>query len=50
MNESTSIQLNVLNLLDRKPDGAGTIGFSAGHFGLDERLGRRMSVRFNAKF
>jgi iron complex outermembrane receptor protein len=50
MNDSTSIQLNILNLLDRKPDGAGTIGFSAGHFGLDERLGRRMSVRFNAKF
>jgi iron complex outermembrane receptor protein len=50
MNDSTSIQLNILNLLDRKPDGAGTVGFSAGHFGLDERLGRRMSVRFNAKF
>jgi iron complex outermembrane receptor protein len=50
INESSSVQLNILNLLDRKPDGAGRIGFAAGHFGLDERLGRRMSVRFNAKF
>ncbi|PKH00009.1 TonB-dependent receptor domain-containing protein [Paraglaciecola sp. MB-3u-78] len=48
--ESASVQVNLQNLLDRKPDGAGTIGFAAGHFGLDERLGRRFSVRFNAKF
>jgi len=50
MTESASVQVNIQNLLDRKPDGAGTIGFAAGHFGLDERLGRRFSVRFNAKF
>jgi iron complex outermembrane receptor protein len=50
MTEYASVQVNIQNLLDRKPDGAGTLGFAAGHFGLDERLGRRFSVRFNAKF
>jgi outer membrane receptor protein involved in Fe transport len=48
--ESASVQVNIQNLLYRKPDGAGIFGFAAGHFGLDERLGRRFSVRFNAKF
>jgi outer membrane receptor protein involved in Fe transport len=50
MTDYASVQVNIQNLLDRKPDGAGRIAFAAGHFGLDERLGRRFSVRFNAKF
>ena len=48
--ENTSVQLNILNMLDRKPDANGSIAEAAGHYGVDERLGRRFSVRFNSKF
>ena len=48
--ESTTVQLNILNLLDRKPDENGAISAAAGHFGVDERLGRRFSLRLNSKF
>jgi outer membrane receptor protein involved in Fe transport len=48
--DSTRIQLNILNLLDRKPSDAGRIGWAANHFGVDERLGRRFSVRFKHVF
>ncbi len=50
LDSSTNIQLNILNLLDRKPDENGDIAFAAGHFGIDERLGRRFSLRVNHKF
>lgn len=50
LDESTSIQFNVFNLLDRKPDENGAIAFAAGHYGLDERLGRRFSLRVNHQF
>ncbi|MUH72693.1 TonB-dependent receptor domain-containing protein [Psychrosphaera haliotis] len=48
--DSASVQVNISNLLDRRPDENGRIAFAAGHFGVDERLGRRFSVRFNKKF
>lgn len=48
--DTTSVQLVINNLLDRKPDEAGVVAASAGHFGLDERLGRRFSLRFTHKF
>ena len=50
LDDTTSVQLNILNLLDRKPDENGRIAFAAGHFGVDERLGRRFSLRVNSKF
>jgi outer membrane receptor protein involved in Fe transport len=50
LSDKMSVQLVVNNLLDRKPDGAGVVAEAAGHFGLDEQLGRRYSLRFNAKF
>lgn len=50
LSESSSVQLNVMNLLDRKPDANGALAEAAGHFGLDERLGRRFSIRFNSSF
>lgn len=50
LTESTQLQLNVLNLLDRGPDEAGRIAFAAGHFGQDERLGRRFVFRINHQF
>lgn len=48
--DSSSVQLNVLNLLDRKPDENGILAEAATHFTNDERLGRRFSLRFNTKF
>ncbi len=50
IDDSASVQLNILNLLDRKPDANGSIAWAAGHYGIDERLGRRFSLRFNKKF
>jgi outer membrane receptor protein involved in Fe transport len=42
-----SIQGNIQNLANRKPD---TLQFAAGHFGIDERLGRRYTIRAVARF
>ncbi len=50
IDDSMSVQLNVLNLLDRKPDENAAMDEAAGFYGLDEELGRRFSIRFNAKF
>jgi outer membrane receptor protein involved in Fe transport len=50
IDENTTVQVVINNLLDRKPDGAGIVAAAAGHYGLDERLGRRFSLRFNTKF
>lgn len=47
---STTVQLNIQNLLDRTADDLTATSFGAGQFGLDERLGRRFSLRFNHKF
>ncbi|MBT1452214.1 TonB-dependent receptor [Glaciecola sp. XM2] len=48
--ENTTIQANILNVLDRKPDEASRIADAVGHFGVDEQLGRRFSIRVNHKF
>jgi outer membrane receptor protein involved in Fe transport len=48
--DHTSVQLNVKNLLDRKPDSDSALAEAAGHFGLDERLGRRFSVNVTTRF
>ncbi|MAH55356.1 MAG: hypothetical protein CL531_03765 [Aestuariibacter sp.] len=50
VSNSTQLQLNVLNLLDRGPDEAGRTAFAAGHYGQDERLGRRFIFRVNHRF
>lgn len=50
VDETSSIQLGVLNLFDRGPDANGVIPFAAGHFGVDEQLGRRFNVRLNKRF
>ena len=50
LTDSTNVQVVINNLLDRKPDEAGVIAEAVGHFGLDEQLGRRFSVRFTHKF
>ena len=47
---STTVQLNIQNLLDRTADDLTATSFGANQFGLDERLGRRFSLRFNHKF
>ena len=47
---STTVQLNVQNLLDRTADDLTATSFGFNQFGLDERLGRRLSLRFNHKF
>ena len=47
LNDRFSIQGNILNLADRKPD---TLQFAAGHFGIDEQLGRRYTIRAVARF
>ncbi|MBF7071790.1 TonB-dependent receptor [Glaciecola sp. MH2013] len=48
--ENTLIQANFLNVLNRRPDQAGRIADAVGHFGVDEELGRRFSIRINHKF
>ena len=48
--ENTTVQANILNVLNRKPDAAGRIADAVGHFGVDEELGRRFSIRVNNKF
>jgi len=50
VDETASLQVSVLNLLDRDPDTNGTIAFAAGHFGVDEELGRRINLRINKRF
>lgn len=50
VDDSSSVQVSVLNLLDRDPDTNGDIAFAAGHFGVDEQLGRRINIRLNKKF
>ncbi|GAA60305.1 hypothetical protein P20652_2171 [Pseudoalteromonas sp. BSi20652] len=47
---STTVQLNIQNLLDRTADDLTATSFGFNQFGLDERLGRRFSLRFNHKF
>ncbi|NDW20735.1 TonB-dependent receptor domain-containing protein [Alteromonas hispanica] len=47
---STTIQLNIQNLLDRTADDLSATSFGFNQFGLDERLGRRFSLRVNHKF
>ena len=48
--DTTSVQLNIRNLLDRKPDSGSALAEAASHFGLDERLGRRFSVNVTHTF
>lgn len=48
--ESTTLQLNVQNLFDRTADDLSATSFGFNQFGLDERLGRRFSLRLNHKF
>jgi outer membrane receptor protein involved in Fe transport len=48
--ENTTIQANILNVFDRRPDEAGAIADAFGHFGVDEELGRRFSIRLNHRF
>jgi iron complex outermembrane receptor protein len=48
--ENTTVQANIRNILGRKPTKAGRIADANGHFGVDEELGRRFSVRVNHKF
>lgn len=48
--ENTTVQANLLNFLDRKPTEAGRVADAVGHFGVDEELGRRFSIRLNHKF
>jgi outer membrane receptor protein involved in Fe transport len=48
--ENTLVQANVLNVLGRKPDENGPVADAFNHFGVDERLGRRFSIRVNHKF
>ncbi|WP_018984572.1 TonB-dependent receptor domain-containing protein [Salinimonas chungwhensis] len=50
LGESTTIQLNVRNLFDRTADDLSATSFGFGQFGLDERLGRRFSLRVNHAF
>jgi len=49
-NENTIIQANILNVLDRKPDANGLVAEAFNHYGVDEELGRRFSIRINHKF
>ena len=50
INDGTSLQLNVKNLLDRKPDANGILSEAARHFGFDEKVGRRYSLSFKTQF
>lgn len=48
--ENTTVQANILNVLGRKPTENGRLSDAVNHFGVDEQLGRRFSVRVNHKF
>lgn len=50
VDDTSSLQVSVLNLLDRNPNTNGEIAFAAGHFGVDEQLGRRINLRVNKRF
>jgi iron complex outermembrane receptor protein len=50
LDTATTVQLNIKNVFDREPGTTSRIGWGVGDFGLDERLGRRFSVRVNHKF
>ena len=47
VNDNVRVQFNVDNLLDREPD---LVQEAAGHFGIDELLGRRFTVGARASF
>lgn len=48
--ENTTIQANILNVFNRRPDENGPVADAFGHFGVDEQLGRRFSLRVNHRF
>lgn len=50
LSTSTTVQINIQNLLDRTADDLTRTSFGFGQFGLDEQLGRRFSLRLNHKF
>jgi outer membrane receptor protein involved in Fe transport len=50
LGQNTTIQANILNVAGRAPDENGAIADANGHFGVDERLGRRFSLRVNHRF
>ncbi|MFC3120355.1 TonB-dependent receptor domain-containing protein [Agaribacter flavus] len=47
---NTTVQLNVFNLFDRDPGANGVKAWGVRHFGLDEQIGRRFSLRVTQTF